>query len=851
MARLAVGIAIATLWAVLVSLVAPPAGAEMVDLQVPYHEQAESWYCAEASLQMVFDYWGEEIPQHDIGDVANERQVGGTYASDLERAARFSNRSSAVQPREGGGDTLQGYDQRPYGYGAFTKQWMSPAEDRLGQLKALIRAGYPVILLCWLDEFHTVTHYRVLKGFDEEAHDLIFHDPALGANKRLDVDVFMDDLWTYYDRWGLVVVPWSVELDAPEMVGPGVEFQVWANVTYDCPELFVGTDPYISWPQDAEATITVPPPFALAQLEASTKGLNITRAGYENGTVWRLVSPSEEGIWEVEIEVLAGALVKGQSITYGVYTDFIGGMTGVKVVCDAVAPVFDQLEVVGGPLLREPEITFAYSASDVGSGVWGVAWSFDPNLLAWGVTNKSSGERTYQIFPLEPEGNRSIWFKAFDLFENTVVVELEFFLDSKPPVIEAFELAGGRAIVTQRVVPVAMRAVDATSEVELMSLQVGPTTWGPWQPYEEQFQLELSSDGDYTVSVRVRDSMGHVAATSAAITLDTTPPYITVFQVAGGLHFATHRTVNVTLSAFDNLDGELEGELVEAGIGASGTGTPIALTSGNTLNLQWTFAEDGERTLTLHVFDRAMHGAEASRDLVVDTQPPLVSIVLNGGDPMTTRAQVPVALSAIDVTSEVGEARIRVDENAWGPWADTATFRRIDLGPGDGQRVVHVEVQDTAGNVAGASASIKLDQSAPTAAVTFTRLVPGGVVHESTSILVTFSEPMDMSSVEVLLLDNSSGVVECALEWSGQGTVLNITPVRPLPRERSFTLSVQGRDPIGNELEPFGTVFSTPESEGDDWELHITGDTAVLLLVLILSIATIIALSYGLAKRRG
>ena len=57
-------------------LLAAPSSAEVLDLDVPYHPQVESWYCAEASLQMVFDYWGEKIPQHDIGDVANERAVG-------------------------------------------------------------------------------------------------------------------------------------------------------------------------------------------------------------------------------------------------------------------------------------------------------------------------------------------------------------------------------------------------------------------------------------------------------------------------------------------------------------------------------------------------------------------------------------------------------------------------------------------------------------------------------------------------------------------------------------------------------------------------------------------------------
>ncbi|NIT76953.1 MAG: hypothetical protein GWN18_07265 [Thermoplasmata archaeon] len=148
------------------ALLADPVEAEKVDLPVPYHRQVTDWYCAEASLKMVFDYWGEEIPQHDIGDVANERQVGGTYATDLVRAARFSNMSTSVQYREGGGARLQGYDQRSYGHAAHVNQWTDAehVEDRYTDLMDLVRGGYPVILLCWLDIEHQITHFRVVKG---------------------------------------------------------------------------------------------------------------------------------------------------------------------------------------------------------------------------------------------------------------------------------------------------------------------------------------------------------------------------------------------------------------------------------------------------------------------------------------------------------------------------------------------------------------------------------------------------------------------------------------------------------------------------------------------------------------
>ena len=206
--------------AVTIAVLSLPTEAEVVNLEVPYHKQEETWYCAEASLSMVFDYWGEEIPQHDIGDVANERPIGGTYSTDLVRAARFSNISTSIQYREDGGSKLEGYDQRTYGYGAFSMKWTgSPYESsRYQDIMDLVREGYPVIMLCWLDISHGTTHYRVVKGFDTDMGEFIVHDPALGANFRMNMTLLVDDLWTYYGRWAMVVAPWKVELTPHETV---------------------------------------------------------------------------------------------------------------------------------------------------------------------------------------------------------------------------------------------------------------------------------------------------------------------------------------------------------------------------------------------------------------------------------------------------------------------------------------------------------------------------------------------------------------------------------------------------------------------------------------------------------
>lgn len=265
--------------------------------------------------------------------------------------------------------------------------------------------------------------------------------------------------------------------------------------------------------------------------------------------------------------------------------------------------------------------------------------------------------------------------------------------------------------------------------------------------------------------------------------------------------------------------------------------------------IEWTFQAQGTRTLILTVRDIAGHTMDTSIDLVVDTQPPVLTLVLNGGVEVTTVSDIPVAVGVSDLTTEVTRARIRVNSNEWGPWSDPGQFRRVDLGPGDGERRVYVQALDLAGNLAEVSDSVYVDTTVPTLSVSFTRTRPGGVVAEDSSITLTFSEPMVPGTVTVVLLENSTGVIECDLEWTDGQQELRVDPRGSLPRGSHFVLQVTGEDTVGNPLEFRGIVFSTPEAEGDDWDTVLPGDSGFVILILVLVIVAVFAIALGLARR--
>ncbi|UCC92727.1 MAG: C39 family peptidase [Thermoplasmata archaeon] len=831
-------------------LLAAPSSAEVVDLDVPYHAQVESWYCAEASLQMVFDYWGEEVPQHDIGDVANERAVGGTYASDLARAARFSNLSAAYQPRENGGARLQGYDQRAFGYAAHVHQWTSAGhvEERYRDLKDLIRAGYPVILLCWLDIEHEITHFRVVKGFDTDTGDFLVHDPALGGNLRFNMTLLVDDLWLYYDRWGMVVVPWTINTTAPVIVGPGNEFTVSAEVTYPCPPPFNEVEKVYTRPVDARVTISVPPPFSLVLGEDVTKDLNITKGGDVDTVTWRVVSPSSQGFWTTDIGVTASANVTDYAISYGWYTDLAGGVGQAKVDCDAVPPEIVSLSVAGGKRdLADPTVSVAYITRDDHTHVETVRLSLDGGG-SWMTLESPSGGLDVTLD--QGDGLYEILFNVVDAVGNDRTVNRTLHLDTTPPTIMLFQLAGGEDIITTMTFQVTVVAEDAAMGIDMMSVRLGASQWGIWEPYREDLQLSHGTDGELRVDIRIRDKVGNTATASDTITIDTTAPYITRFEVAAGLPYSQASTVPVTFSAEDGMGDDLQWSVHEEGIGGVQFEPGRTLPSGGTHSMEWTFQVEGDRTLNLVVRDRAGHTAEASATVVVDTRPPILTMVLNGGEEVTTSSEIPVAVDVMDETTEVTKARIRVNGNQWGPWSDPGVFRRVDLGPGEGMRTVHVQAQDLAGNLAEVSGSVYVDTIVPTLSVEFTSTRPGGIVAGDTDIILTFSEEMTETSVGVVLMDNSSGVMDCMLEWTENGTRLVVDPERSLPRGSHFVLQVSGEDRVGNELDFPGVLFSTPEAEEDDWDAVLPGDSRFVLLILALVIVAVFVMAFGMARRK-
>ncbi|MBA7468637.1 hypothetical protein ES707_03889 [subsurface metagenome] len=309
------------------------ASTEFIIPSVPHYYQTTNYYCGPASLEMIYDFYGPDISQLEIADVARADVFYGAYASDLRRATHFSKLSTSLGNDMGG--NITGYTNRLIGYGAFGEHLLN-----VNSLVDLIEDGYPILVLQYYDESHYSGHFRVVIGYVRNGgiSHLIVHDPWYsgyysGPNVYIDYNTFVD-LWTYFTNWALFICPWEITVSCPSLVLINSTFTMSANVEYIHPTDF--SSAYSA--SSCQATIQLPLDFSLAPGEMYTKNLNpVNLTSGEIGTVtWQVVADviSNSGL----ISVNASGLVSGTAYAHPPeypsgynYNDLIGG-NGSKLV---------------------------------------------------------------------------------------------------------------------------------------------------------------------------------------------------------------------------------------------------------------------------------------------------------------------------------------------------------------------------------------------------------------------------------------------------------------------------------------------------------------------------------------
>ncbi len=181
----------------------------------------------------------------------------------------------------------------------------------------------------------------------------------------------------------------------------------------------------------------------------------------------------------------------------------------------------------------------------------------------------------------------------------------------------------------------------------------------------------------------------------------------------------------------------------------------------------------------------------------VDTVAPVVSITSPTENTLFNTGNITVVWGASDATSGIDHYNYRVDGGAWS--ADITATTQIVSNLADGAHTIDVRAVDKAGNEGTASVSFTIDTTAP---IVIDHSPTGMNVSLDSTINVTFSEPMDLSSVQIVL----SGITG-TVSWSGNTAIF--TPDENLTAGTLYVVNVTGEDVAGNRLAPYSWNFTT------------------------------------------
>jgi len=306
---------------------------------VPNHKQITGLHCGAGALQSVLDYWGPDISQREIANVARTSSVG-TYSFDMVRTGQFSHLSSAQGQFYPSDAPTSGFTGRSLGYASFgfanSTPWLEEAKD-------LVAQDIPVIMLMLFAPAEgSGGHYRVMVGYDDNLGVAYFVDPwdrNLKQNTNADGTItwsYSDLLiaWNYgppystHTHFGAAIMPWKVALTSVKNSGQNNVVTVTAKITYPCPKPFACT----TSAQNTSAKIQLPAGVRIVS-GSQNAPLGALQAGETVTATWKVAidQPSSEPITVTASGYTSAAMPAanwwGGNVFYPPYsyTDEIGG----------------------------------------------------------------------------------------------------------------------------------------------------------------------------------------------------------------------------------------------------------------------------------------------------------------------------------------------------------------------------------------------------------------------------------------------------------------------------------------------------------------------------------------------
>lgn len=294
------------------------------------------------------------------------------------------------------------------------------------------------------------------------------------------------------------------------------------------------------------------------------------------------------------------------------------------------------------------------------------------------------------------------------------------------------------------------------------------------------------AEGANTITVVATNSVGLTTTKTVSVTMDTVPPVITLTAPMAG---------QMVGNAAFTVTGAVSDEHL-SGVAVNGTEATV---TGDTFSVEITLAE-GANAITATASDTAGNTASATGSVLLDTLPPMLTVVSPAGDLITNQPTFTVAGTASDNGSEVDTVAVN---------GTTVTLTdgaySTDLTLSEGTNTVTVTAADKVGNMTIVTRSILLDTAPPVLTLVSP---PAGYLDTSTPTVIfsVVDEPggsgVDLDTV-VVLVDGTSHAAAVA-----DGTIT----ITPTLTDGAHVITVTVEDRAGNRhgLSASYTVDTVP-----------------------------------------
>ncbi|HEM7460539.1 TPA: Ig-like domain-containing protein [Enterobacter hormaechei] len=447
-----------------------------------------------------------------------------------------------------------------------------------------------------------------------------------------------------------------------------------------------------------------------------------------------------------------------------------------------------------------------YTTTVDASGKWSVG------VPASDISALTDGTVTLSATITDSAGNSST--QTHDVVVNTASVALTVNTLSGDDVINAAEAGASLVINGSSAQFASGTQVNITLNGKSYTATIQSD--GSWTTTVPAADVGTLADGaSYQVSVSAQDSAGNSASATHTISVDTTPPVISVNTLSGDdvLNAAEAQqplTVHGSSSAEagQTVTVTLGGKTYTALVANDGTWT-LDVPAADLANLS-----EGALTVTASVNDKAGNNGQTTHTLTVDTVAPAVTISTVADDDIVNNAEQLAGQTISGTTTAEQGQTVTVSFNghsyqatvaANGSWSVFVPGRDF-LGLSDGDYTITATVSDKAGNPGSATHDVTLNGDVPTIAInTFAQDDIVNAAEHGTPLVISGTTDAPTGQTVTITLNGKTYTATVQNDGTWSYTV-GSADVTALADGGSYVINAQVSNAIGNSASDNHTV---------------------------------------------